>query len=162
MSDGRYMFDMVPARFRDELRAYIENGVRPGQFLVGVLDNDLRTAYECSDPQHLRGHSDLWREMGALLVWLKEMAPVESYGAPGKVELWIAKGGLSKVPEQSRLWTGFPVETRKTATVLRLETMARVAAGEPLDIDLRDLESEEANRKAFAFYLDISSTRPAP
>jgi hypothetical protein len=164
-------YDLLPARFREELKAYIEEGKRPGQFITAVLDNDLKGAYELIDPAGRLGHAELWREMTALMHWLREVAPLGCAGGPTRVEMWIKKGGRSGIPTQDRPWTGWPTQPDpavlrkmypksfpegidKDAQAQRIEVMARVASNQPLDISL-DQVADESNVTAINSYVAI-------
>jgi len=57
-----------------QLVNYFENGVPPGDFLYGVLSNDLKKAcYHADD----RNQLSLW----IIVMWCIEYAPVDAWGS---------------------------------------------------------------------------------
>ena len=81
---------MVPEHLRNGLRLYIEQGVKPGSFLMGVLENDLRNAIFKGDTDSLAG-------LRPLVLFLHNYAPGECHGNPTRVANWMISRGLRGV-----------------------------------------------------------------
>lgn len=83
-------YQTLPAKYREEMRAYIERGVRPGPFIQRVLDGDLYGAYQLSGPLPETPSNDLTTVTG----WVFGQCPIKAFGTIGAVESWIALRGL--------------------------------------------------------------------
>ncbi len=87
-------YDILPEGLRNEARRYIEEGVRPGRFLVAVTTNDVAGAYDAAIDD------DLERLGSVLCFWCTE-APTDCWGSKQEMDAWIkakaaersAKGG---------------------------------------------------------------------
>jgi hypothetical protein len=71
-----------------DLRDYIERGRPTNHFLTALLENDLMTCLGRADGRNRAALDDY-------CMWLKSYAPGQSYGSRGKVEAWIAAGGMA-------------------------------------------------------------------
>lgn len=78
----------LPNHMQEGMRRYIEQGVRPGDFLSAVLSNDLMQALGKADTINSRL---LW-EYGNFLY---NEAPAWSFGSTERFENWIKMGGLA-------------------------------------------------------------------
>lgn len=83
----RVKWDRIPEYMREGIAMYVENGRRPGDFLLNVLCNDLRGA---------AGHAD---DVNRKLLYdyvcfFHAYAPSECWGDFRKVHSWIIAGGL--------------------------------------------------------------------
>jgi hypothetical protein len=71
----------IPEYMRPGLLRWIENGIIPGSFLIAVLRNDLRGAFEKADMQNsVKIHS--------YVKFLYNCAPVDCWGSEEKVKRW--------------------------------------------------------------------------
>ena len=78
---------LIPEYMVGGLRRYIEHGIRPGKFLEAVLSNNLYRAAVYGDETNVP-------LLGHYIKYLLNHASADCWGAPEKVEAWIAKGGL--------------------------------------------------------------------
>jgi hypothetical protein len=72
----------LPEHMQDGARRYVEDGTKPGDFMVAVLSNDLVGALERADPINAARIHD-WA------IWLKWEAPGNCWGSSEKVAAWI-------------------------------------------------------------------------
>lgn len=79
-------FHIPPNMMRGLIR-YINKGIRPGQFLQAVLENDLSEACNRGDDLNLTN-------LPAYIGYLYNKAPCYCWGSPEKVTAWIEQGGL--------------------------------------------------------------------
>lgn len=72
----------VPEHLWPGLVRYFIMGIKPGDFLLAVLKNDLKDAVvRAGDPSIL----------GPLIMWLNNCVPAPSWGDPAAVEGWMAR-----------------------------------------------------------------------
>ena len=76
-----------PEDYRDELRAFIEEGAMPGTFLAAVVTNNLRAA-----TNHARW-ADCIGDLSPLVTWLYNEAPAQCYGSAENVRAWLSDAG---------------------------------------------------------------------
>lgn len=75
----------IPENIRDGLRRYMMDFVRPGGFLVSVLENDLAGALQ-------RAHDDATLlSIRDICTYLFNCAPPQCYGDRDAVDKWCAK-----------------------------------------------------------------------
>ena len=82
-------YAQIPPHMQDAIRRYIVQGLKPGNFLTGVITNDLRRAVCAADEQNL--------PLIKLYVhWFFNEAPGNSQGSPEIMRKWMAEraGGL--------------------------------------------------------------------
>lgn len=90
----------VPAHLIEGLVRYLVHHIRPGHFLCAILSSDLREALCRADPETQRG-------LGALILFLFQVAPAGTWGNPAIVEAWLSErpksrdGHLGAVVENS-------------------------------------------------------------
>lgn len=80
-------WSLIPDYMVGGLRRYIENGIKPGDFLAAVLSNDLKEAVIRADDTNI----------GILHNYIKFLynyGPMECYGSEHAYSRWIEKGGL--------------------------------------------------------------------
>ncbi len=84
----------VPQHLRAGLVRYVTDGVRPGHFLVAVLENDLAEAVARADAVSLVG-------LPFVVSWLDNYAPATCHGSALRVAVWCkmhaTRIGLSTV-----------------------------------------------------------------
>jgi hypothetical protein len=74
----------IPEHMHDGLVRYLVDRVLPGSFLHAVLCNDLFEAAQRADLENTGA-------LASWVFWLREHAPPESYGDPGRVFCWLAR-----------------------------------------------------------------------
>lgn len=74
-------YELLPERLRGGIQRWIERGIRPGGFLVAVLDNDLRLALNLADDKHVSVLRDICH-------WLCNHAPAACFGSPEITARW--------------------------------------------------------------------------
>lgn len=77
----------IPEYMREGLALYVEQGVRPGDFLWSVLVNDLRGACRHADNGNQRLIFDY-------VAWLYSFAPHDCWGSPDRAIAWLEHKGL--------------------------------------------------------------------
>ncbi len=80
-------YDKLPAHMRSGAQLFVEDGVRPGDFLMAVFQNDLKGAFQRAD--HINQHL-----IAEYVEWLHWEVPAPAQGSPEKVKAWIDQGGL--------------------------------------------------------------------
>ena len=80
-------YTRLPEGLREEMRLYMESGVRPGSFLTLFLSNDLTGAMQRADEINRHRFFDI-------CLFLYNDAPGGSYGSPDHVREWVSLGGL--------------------------------------------------------------------
>lgn len=83
----------VPRHMQDGLTRYLRYGIRPGSFLVAVLENDLSGAVERGDIQNQAA-------LASYPLFLFQM-PVLCWGTREKVEAWLQAGREAAHREQA-------------------------------------------------------------
>ena len=78
----------IPAQMRGGIQRYIEEGKRPGHFLVALFSNDLMEAVAHADDHNLAALHD-W------MLFLYNEAPPGSYGSPENFKNWLESGGVN-------------------------------------------------------------------
>jgi hypothetical protein len=66
------------------LRAYIDEGRAPGQFLTAIICNDLRGAVDRADNENLAN-------IAAFVGYLYNEAPSACWGSVEKMDAWLDK-----------------------------------------------------------------------
>lgn len=85
-------YNMLPAHMQDGMQNYIMMGIRPGNFLCSVLENDLVGAFSNADDVNAR----VMRSYATFLYW---EAPAACWGSKEKVDTWIAHRGIAGMTE---------------------------------------------------------------
>jgi hypothetical protein len=75
----------IPSHMWESLASYILEGCPVGAFLTAVLENDLREAVRCADPQNI-----LVLEAYVRFLWHE--APAECWGRRGITKDWQGLG----------------------------------------------------------------------
>lgn len=81
-------YEVLPEHMRDSARRYIEDGIKPGEFLTAVLMNDLKESFGRADDINAEHMKD-W------VIFLYNCAPIGCQGNEYKVNKWIKSGGLN-------------------------------------------------------------------
>jgi hypothetical protein len=74
----------IPDRMMEPIRRYIENGIKPGDFLTAVIENNLSEAVGNADYENLEN-------LQAFVGYFYNKAPAACWGSPEKVKKWIDK-----------------------------------------------------------------------
>ena len=99
LDDIRY--EDLPEGLQDGMRRYIEHGIRPGNFLTAVLENNLCQAF---------WHADLGNlpELRRIVNWCCEELPCVTWGSEKRVDEWIA----SQNGEKRRVTYDIPAQEK--------------------------------------------------
>lgn len=84
----------IPSYMHGGIERYVHDGVKPGDFLTAVFENNLMKAAMRADDNNLH----LLLEYARLLYNL----PGNCFGSPEAVKKWIARGGLNGIVEERR------------------------------------------------------------
>ncbi len=79
-------YSSLPEHMHGAAHRYIEEGLRPGDFLQVVLENDLVQSFGCADTLNLMAMQE-W------VHWLYNEIPSTAWGSPAKVRVWMKSGG---------------------------------------------------------------------
>lgn len=108
----------LPAAFRAEAEAYVNNGKRPGALLMAVLDDSLFAMLEAApygmDAAQRHG------PICSLAVWAKLEAPAVSRGSVDITTRWMQSGGL-----RGRAAARAATEAMEAASALARATVAQ-------------------------------------
>jgi len=77
-----YNYSQVPEYMHEGIRLYVEHRIKPGSFLMAVLENNFVEAIGFADNNNLRCLPQ-WAE---LLRW---ELPGNCWGSPEKVQAWL-------------------------------------------------------------------------
>ena len=88
MSTESYRFRdyYIPERMLPALHRYVERGIRPGNFLEGVLAHDLMEACQRADDENIN-------QLPAYAAYMYNELPSDCHGSYTIVERWVARGG---------------------------------------------------------------------
>ena len=79
-------YSKIPAHMREGVRLYVEHRVKPGSFLMAVLENNFKETVGRADETNLC-YLQEWAE------FLRWEIPSACQGSPEKVQAWLGKGG---------------------------------------------------------------------
>lgn len=77
-------YEKLPSHLVSSIHRYVQEGQQPGDFLTGLLENDLRKAVS-----HADGENQV-----LLAVWTRYLynrIPAPCHGSKEKVEQWLTK-----------------------------------------------------------------------
>ena len=77
-------YSLIPEHMRSGVKRYLENGIRPGDFLIAILENNLVQSVGRADKIN-QAHIIEWAN------FLYNEMPMESWGSKEKVNAWIKK-----------------------------------------------------------------------
>ena len=83
----------VPEHLRYGLRWYVLHGLKPGGFMLAVLEHELFEAFNRGDKESLAGLEGLVR-------WIYNKAPGDCHGNRETVTQWMNRGGLVGYPKK--------------------------------------------------------------
>lgn len=82
-------YSMLPEHLRAGLQRYIEDGVKPGDFLCAVLRNDLMGAWGRAD-EYCKA------QMNGIMDFVYNQMPAGSHGSEAELNLWIQMAVAAK------------------------------------------------------------------
>ena len=68
------------------LERWADHGIRPGSFLISVLENDLFGAYQAADSDNLYA-------LPSIVYYIRNYLPSLCYGSPGRMREWEQRFG---------------------------------------------------------------------
>jgi hypothetical protein len=77
----------IPIRMHPGIIRWIQSGVKPGQFLTAIIENDLKEAINRADDENII-------RLVAYVKFFYNAAPGGCWGSKEKVEQWQKQGGL--------------------------------------------------------------------
>jgi len=80
-------YSLLPEHIRGGVQRYIENGIRPGDFLQAVISNDLRESFIRADDTNIERMYDI-------ICFFYNQAPLNCWGSAEHLAAWMKKGGL--------------------------------------------------------------------
>lgn len=89
--------DGVPGHLRAGLARYLRHGIRPGNFLTAVLENNLEGAIQYGDEDSLAG-------LAGTVRWLHNNVPQGAWGTPAKVKAWCGNAEFRESILRICLW----------------------------------------------------------
>jgi len=91
LNEDRFDYSVIPKPTMDALERHINQGVPVGDFLTGVLTNDLAKAVSHADPYNQHA-------LVQIVCWLHNHAPAACYGSEEKVKAWreLRRSGKKK------------------------------------------------------------------
>lgn len=81
ITDASFDGSRVPEHIRGGIARWINYGIEPGSFLMALIENDLRRAFECADDINTPRVRDI-------VAWFYNHAPRACWGSPAKVRTW--------------------------------------------------------------------------
>lgn len=74
----------IPERMMEGVLLYVEKGVVPGDFLVAVIQNNLKEAVGRADTENMRN-------LPAFVGYFYNETPLACWGSKEKMEAWVAQ-----------------------------------------------------------------------
>ena len=95
MKEKAYEFHgcYIPKRMMPGIKRYVENGIKPGDFLTAVIQNNLLMAYRCADSENIKN-------IPAYIAYFYNKCPMGCWGSPEKMKNWIKKFNKEQKEEQ--------------------------------------------------------------
>jgi hypothetical protein len=78
----RYNEFLIPDRMMGGVKRYIEDHIKPGDFLTAVICNDLRGACERADDENLRN-------LPAYVAYFYNNSPATCWGSKENMDAWL-------------------------------------------------------------------------
>lgn len=82
ISKFRFNGQAIPERMQGGITRYIEQHIKPGNFLMAVLCNDLKEACERADDENIK-------LLPVYVAYFYNEAPSACWGSPEKVQAWL-------------------------------------------------------------------------
>jgi hypothetical protein len=80
----------IPIRMYPGIIRWILDGVKPGHFLLAIVENDLKGAIDRADDENII-------RLQAYVRFFYNSAPGGCWGSKERVEEWAKQGGLRKI-----------------------------------------------------------------
>ena len=74
----------IPTRMEEGIRRYIDERIRPGEFLRAVISNDLKNAVAMADDENILN-------LPAYVAYFYMEAPSTCWGSREKMESWLKR-----------------------------------------------------------------------
>jgi hypothetical protein len=87
----------IPDHLRVSLKRYVNEGRVPGDFLVGILSNDLKMAVDSSN-------GELFSQVPAITAFINLYLPEHCYGSDERVTFWEYMCGIQGLAEFGSIW----------------------------------------------------------
>lgn len=81
----------IPERMMEGINRYIKQGIKPGNFLTAVIQNDFQEVAHRADRENLMN-------LPAYAGYFFNQAPSGSFGSPEIMEAWLAKFRKDSTP----------------------------------------------------------------
>lgn len=88
-------YDMLPAHCRPGMKRYIEDGLKPGDFLTKVIENDLVHSFAQADDINIRRMFDYAK-------FLYQEAPGQAWGSKKIMADWMKRKGLKGIAAEAK------------------------------------------------------------
>jgi hypothetical protein len=75
-------YSVIPEHMQAALKRYVEDKIKPGDFLTAVIKNDLKNAVGRADSVNLP-------LLPVYVKWLYNVAPGSCWGSPENFQTWI-------------------------------------------------------------------------
>lgn len=82
----------IPERMMGGMKRYVNDKVKPGNFLTAVIQNDLCGALGQADDENMRN-------LPAFVGWLYNEAPMACWGSKERMHNWLKGGAAEEVAE---------------------------------------------------------------
>ena len=79
-------YSKLPSHIQGGVKRYIENGVKPGDFLTAVICNDLKESFGRADKTNIERMFDI-------VSFFYNEAPGGCWGSKGRMKDWMKRGG---------------------------------------------------------------------
>lgn len=80
--ENLYRSELIPERTKAALDEYVFHRRQPGDFLLSVLANNLKGAFQAADDANLSA-------LPAIVSYMHNHMPFQCCGSPGKVQQWL-------------------------------------------------------------------------
>ena len=79
----RWQSFYIPERMGDAILRYVQEYIKPGDFLTAVITNDLKEACRRADDENLQN-------LPAYVAWFYNHAPAPCWASEERMKAWIA------------------------------------------------------------------------
>ena len=82
-------YDRLPPHIRDGVKRYIEHGIKPGDFLTAVIQNNLKESFARADETNIERMFDI-------VSFLYNEVPLLCWGSPERMKNWMEMKELER------------------------------------------------------------------
>lgn len=75
-------YSLIPEHMQAAITRYIVHGIRPGDFLIGVITNDLKRAVNYADDENIK-------LLKLYVQWFYNEAPGHCWGSREAIDAWM-------------------------------------------------------------------------